>query len=239
MNRATHAGFCAFDERNAGGRFQTQAELRHFKQVIAYTGAGVDCGEKVDEIQVGSPTKRSEALSTLSRRMREERAAHEARIANMNRRITDYHNRENDRLHATTATTNFPAMHPKTQMISPGTTIRIRDPKPPNVLVMGKRTPMGTPRSDHDTMPWKSSARLNFSNQESRDLYCEALLRYICQQKEDISMNSSPRYVDEVTTNDIPLPIGWEEKIDAKGRVFFIDHINRVTTWDDPRKTTP
>ncbi|KAL4087422.1 hypothetical protein PRIC1_013314 [Phytophthora ramorum] len=46
MNRATHAGFCAFDERNAGGRFQTQAELRRFKHVVAYTAAGVDCGEK-------------------------------------------------------------------------------------------------------------------------------------------------------------------------------------------------
>ncbi|OWZ20485.1 Mitochondrial Carrier (MC) protein [Phytophthora megakarya] len=235
MNRATHAGFCAFDERNAGGRFQTQAELRRFKQVVAYTAAGIDCGEKVDELQAGSPTKRSDALRTYARRMREERVAHEARIANMNRRITDYHNRESDRLHATTATTNFPAMHPKTQMISPNTTIRIRDPKPPHVLVIGKRMHSASPRSEQGT-PWKSTARLNFSNQESRDHYCEALLRYICQQKEDAT---TPRYVDEDMTNDIPLPVGWEEKTDAKGRVFFIDHINRVTTWDDPRKSTP
>ncbi|KAG1710915.1 hypothetical protein DVH05_013637 [Phytophthora capsici] len=236
MNRATHAGFCAFDERNAGGRFQTQAELRRFKHVVAYTASGVDCGEKLDEVQDSSPT--SESLSTFARRMREDRAAHEARIANMNRRITDYHNRESDRLHATTAATNFPAMHPKTQKISPSTTIRIRDPKPPNVLVMSKRSPSGTPRGEspgnHDAMPWKSTARLNFSNQESRDLYCEALLRYICQQKEDATADSSPRNADEVA----PLPVGWEEKTDAKGRVFFIDHINRVTTWDDPRKTT-
>ncbi|KAG3000345.1 hypothetical protein PC118_g316 [Phytophthora cactorum] len=209
MNRATHAGFCAFDERNAGGRFQTQAELRRFKNVVAYTTAGVDCGGKVDELQESSPTTpRSETLSTFTRRMREERAEHEARIANMNRRITDYHNRESDRLHATTATTNFPAMHPKTQRISPGTIIRIRDPKPPNVLVMGKRSPAETPR---------------------------ALLQYICQQREDATQNSSPRSnSDEATA---PLPVGWEEKTDAKGRVFFIDHINRVTTWNDPRRS--
>ncbi|KAK1945020.1 putative E3 ubiquitin-protein ligase hulA [Phytophthora citrophthora] len=215
----------------------TQAELRRFKHVVAYTAAGVDCGEKVDELQDSSPTKtKSESLSTFARRMREDRAAHEVRIANMNRRITDYHNRESDRLHATTAATNFPAMHPKTQKISPNTAIRIRDPKPPNVLVMSKRSPSGTPRGDHDPMPWKSTARLNFSNQESRDHYCKALLRYICQQKEDATADSSPRNADEVAQTP-PLPVGWEEKMDAKGRVFFIDHINRVTTWDDPRKT--
>ncbi|KAG7393916.1 hypothetical protein PHYPSEUDO_000093 [Phytophthora pseudosyringae] len=231
MNRATHAGFCAFDERNAGGRFQTQAELRRFKHVVAYTASGVDCGEKVDELQDGSPTK-----TPFARRMREERAAHEARIANMNRRITDYHNRESDRLHATTVTTNFPAMHPKTQKISPATAVRIRDPKPPNVLVMGKRLASDSPRGEHDTTPWKSKARLDFSNQEARDLYCEALLQYICQQKEDATMVSSPRDLDEVAACTSPLPGGWEEKTDAKGRVFYIDHINRVTTWVDPRK---
>ncbi|KAH7474560.1 hypothetical protein KRP22_003762 [Phytophthora ramorum] len=237
MNRATHAGFCAFDERNAGGRFQTQAELRRFKHVVAYTAAGVDCGEKVDELQDGSPTKtRSETLSTFARRMREERSAHEVRIAHMNRRITDYHNRESDRLHATTATTNFPAMHPRTQNISPGTSIRIRDPKPPNVLTMAKRLPSETPRSEHDAMPWKSTARLDFSNQEARDLYCEALLRYICQQKEDAATDVSPMNPEADTASTAPLPVGWEEKTDAKGRLFFVDHINRVTTWEDPRK---
>ncbi|KAF1794245.1 WW domain [Phytophthora cactorum] len=253
MNRATHAGFCAFDERNAGGRFQTQAELRRFKNVVAYTTAGVDCGGKVDELQESSPTTpRSETLSTFTRRMREERAEHEARIANMNRRITDYHNRVHDSiskldttvfltchfatlgkrsLHATTATT----ISPRCTRRHKGSHLALRFGFPPNVLVMGKRSPAETPRGEHDTMPWKSTSRLNFSNQEARDLYCEALLQYICQQREDATQNSSPRSnSDEATA---PLPVGWEEKTDAKGRVFFIDHINRVTTWNDPRKS--
>lgn len=46
MNRRTHAGFCTFDERNAGGRYQAQAELRRFKHVLTHTPAVVDCGEK-------------------------------------------------------------------------------------------------------------------------------------------------------------------------------------------------
>lgn len=33
---------------------------------------------------------------------------------------------EDERLHASTVTTNFPAMHPNTQKISPGIHIRIR-----------------------------------------------------------------------------------------------------------------
>jgi len=31
-----------------------------------------------------------------------------------------------------------------------------------------------------------------------------------------------------------PLPNGWEEKQDPQGRVFYIDHINRKTTWTRP-----
>ena len=44
MNRATHAGFCTFDERNAGGRFQTVAELKRFQHVLTHTRAIVDSG---------------------------------------------------------------------------------------------------------------------------------------------------------------------------------------------------
>ncbi|KAK1931649.1 RUN and FYVE domain-containing protein 1 [Phytophthora citrophthora] len=32
-----------------------------------------------------------------------------------------------------------------------------------------------------------------------------------------------------------PLPAGWEELIDGQGRVYFVDHNTRTTTWMDPR----
>ena len=44
----------------------------------------------------------------------------------MNRRISDYHAKEDDRLQAITVKTNFPAMHPNTKKISPHVAIRIR-----------------------------------------------------------------------------------------------------------------
>ncbi|CAG5051193.1 unnamed protein product [Parnassius apollo] len=31
-----------------------------------------------------------------------------------------------------------------------------------------------------------------------------------------------------------PLPAGWEARMDSHGRVFYIDHINRTTTWSRP-----
>lgn len=38
-----------------------------------------------------------------------------------------------------------------------------------------------------------------------------------------------------MATND-PLPPGWEIKIDPQtGWPFFVDHNNRITTWNDPR----
>lgn len=30
------------------------------------------------------------------------------------------------------------------------------------------------------------------------------------------------------------LPPGWEEKVDASGRTFYIDHTNRTTQWERP-----
>ncbi|XP_031838580.1 hecw ubiquitin protein ligase [Nomia melanderi] len=35
-----------------------------------------------------------------------------------------------------------------------------------------------------------------------------------------------------------PLPPCWEARIDSHGRVFYIDHINRTTTWQRPNLTT-
>lgn len=36
-----------------------------------------------------------------------------------------------------------------------------------------------------------------------------------------------------------PLPEGWEERFHTDGRIFFIDHNNRITQWEDPRLNNP
>ncbi|MEQ2272277.1 E3 ubiquitin-protein ligase HW2 [Xenotaenia resolanae] len=33
---------------------------------------------------------------------------------------------------------------------------------------------------------------------------------------------------------DEPLPPNWEARIDSHGRIFYVDHVNRTTTWQRP-----
>ena len=35
--------------------------------------------------------------------------------------------------------------------------------------------------------------------------------------------------------SSMPLPTGWEEANAPDGKIYFIDHINRKTSWIDPR----
>ena len=39
----------------------------------------------------------------------------------------------------------------------------------------------------------------------------------------------------ELPAQEEPLPAGWEARIDSHGRVFFIDHRTRTTSWQRPK----
>ena len=41
-----------------------------------------------------------------------------------------------------------------------------------------------------------------------------------------------------VNPNLGPLPSGWEMRLTSTGRIYFVDHSSRITTWDDPRLPT-
>jgi atrophin-1 interacting protein 5 (WW domain-containing E3 ubiquitin protein ligase 1) len=42
-----------------------------------------------------------------------------------------------------------------------------------------------------------------------------------------------------VTTWERPLlPSGWERRLDTKGRLYYVDHNTRTTTWQKPTITT-
>ena len=32
-----------------------------------------------------------------------------------------------------------------------------------------------------------------------------------------------------------PLPSGWDMRMTNTGRIYFVDHAAKITTWDDPR----
>lgn len=54
---------------------------------------------------------------------------------------------------------------------------------------------------------------------------------------------NSPRCLSEMSRSlrivapykGLPLPEAWEELVTEKGRVFYVDHVNKRTTWIDPR----
>ncbi|XP_011871979.1 PREDICTED: transcriptional coactivator YAP1 [Vollenhovia emeryi] len=40
------------------------------------------------------------------------------------------------------------------------------------------------------------------------------------------------------TVDDLgPLPHGWEQARTPEGQIYFLNHVTRTTTWEDPRKT--
>ncbi|XP_007437584.2 WW domain-containing transcription regulator protein 1 [Python bivittatus] len=38
-------------------------------------------------------------------------------------------------------------------------------------------------------------------------------------------------------TDELPLPPGWEMALTHTGQRYFLNHIEKITTWQDPRKT--
>ncbi|XP_068933678.1 E3 ubiquitin-protein ligase Itchy homolog [Petaurus breviceps papuanus] len=41
------------------------------------------------------------------------------------------------------------------------------------------------------------------------------------------------------TVNQGPLPPGWEQRVDQHGRVYYVDHIEKRTSWDRPEPLPP
>ena len=45
-----------------------------------------------------------------------------------------------------------------------------------------------------------------------------------------------PKDVDGSYSDPLgPLPDGWEKRVEPNGRVYFVNHKNRTTQWEDPR----
>ncbi|XP_037951717.1 transcriptional coactivator yorkie-like isoform X1 [Teleopsis dalmanni] len=49
------------------------------------------------------------------------------------------------------------------------------------------------------------------------------------------NLRASQRETVSLTDNLGPLPEGWEQALTESGDVYFINHINRTTSWNDPR----
>jgi E3 ubiquitin-protein ligase NEDD4 len=85
--------------------------------------------------------------------------------------------------------------------------------------------------SNSDTNQPEPSADSEITNRENRAASANR------------SSSSSGAIVQEngvrTSPNDPPLPPGWNFAYTDKGRMFFIDHTNKKTTWVDPRTGKP
>uniref|UniRef100_A0AAY4EUP5 E3 ubiquitin-protein ligase n=1 Tax=Denticeps clupeoides TaxID=299321 RepID=A0AAY4EUP5_9TELE len=52
-----------------------------------------------------------------------------------------------------------------------------------------------------------------------------------------VSLNPTPSRVSPINTG--PLPPGWEQRVDQSGRVYYVDHIEKRTTWERPESLPP
>ena len=53
------------------------------------------------------------------------------------------------------------------------------------------------------------------------------------------SLNSPSNHQSPVSIiNNTPLPQGWEQRFDQNGRIYYIDHISKTTTWIRPTTRT-
>lgn len=43
-----------------------------------------------------------------------------------------------------------------------------------------------------------------------------------------------PFFVGNSTESQTPLPPGWEERQDANGRTYYVNHIAKTTQWERP-----
>eukprot|EP01120_Amphizonella_sp_Union-15-10_P000673 TRINITY_DN1070_c0_g1_i1.p1 TRINITY_DN1070_c0_g1~~TRINITY_DN1070_c0_g1_i1.p1 ORF type:complete len:450 (+),score=77.15 TRINITY_DN1070_c0_g1_i1:112-1461(+) len=48
----------------------------------------------------------------------------------------------------------------------------------------------------------------------------------------------SLRLAVEASLTESPLPTGWEQALSSKGQIYFINHLNKTTTFNDPRLAT-
>ncbi|XP_029361302.1 itchy E3 ubiquitin protein ligase b isoform X2 [Echeneis naucrates] len=93
------------------------------------------------------------------------------------------------------------------------------------------RTLASGPSSTPDSSPSAGSDRNSASAPSSSPGSGSAATR-----QPTVTPVSSPRLP---AVNTGPLPLGWEQRVDLNGRVYFVDHVEKRTTWERPEPLPP
>ncbi|VEL09783.1 unnamed protein product [Protopolystoma xenopodis] len=46
--------------------------------------------------------------------------------------------------------------------------------------------------------------------------------------------NEEAEASEAVDAEDDVLPLGWDSRTDQNGRIYYVDHVNKRTSWDKP-----
>uniref|UniRef100_A0A674MDJ9 HECT-type E3 ubiquitin transferase n=1 Tax=Takifugu rubripes TaxID=31033 RepID=A0A674MDJ9_TAKRU len=74
-------------------------------------------------------------------------------------------------------------------------------------------------------------------NMETLTLRSNAVHLSCCSWEQRVLPHGRVYYVDhntKTTTWERPLPAGWEKRVDQRGRYYYVDHNTRTTTWQRP-----
>lgn len=96
---------------------------------------------------------------------------------------------------------------------------------PPTDNIDDSDSLLSSPNPQLLQIPIPSSSRTNISKDDVSS-----------RQRSDSSSSSSSH--TSMTREPSPLPSGWEQRIDPLGRVYYVDHNTRTTTWNRPDANT-
>uniref|UniRef100_A0AAV2LWL7 E3 ubiquitin-protein ligase n=1 Tax=Knipowitschia caucasica TaxID=637954 RepID=A0AAV2LWL7_KNICA len=98
----------------------------------------------------------------------------------------------------------------------------------------GSETPSRTPASAGSTA--SESSPLSGPERSSTAASSTPSSTATRQPTSTVTPSVSPR-VPAMNTG--PLPPGWEQRVDQNGRVYFVDHVEKRTTWERPEPLPP
>uniref|UniRef100_A0A669DAD2 E3 ubiquitin-protein ligase n=1 Tax=Oreochromis niloticus TaxID=8128 RepID=A0A669DAD2_ORENI len=97
--------------------------------------------------------------------------------------------------------------------------------------------PNGSTAADSESCLYLSRTRTHKVNRTemTRKAHRKAVTPQIWEQR--VLPHGRVYYVDhntKTTTWERPLPPGWEKRVDQRGRFYYVDHNTRTTTWQRP-----
>ncbi|XP_066029047.1 LOW QUALITY PROTEIN: uncharacterized protein [Pocillopora verrucosa] len=93
--------------------------------------------------------------------------------------------------------------------------------------------------TDVDLGERPTQANRHSSNRRSSGRRQQGNSVHVSIQDQQQTREQQGRTGQQAPDEEEPLPSNWERGVDSHGRVYYIDHVNRTTTWNRPRRNSP